>query len=167
MSRFRSLLGYTGATVVLLLAIATPLFLYNWFGSLIGAAGLKIHPVYSGGEAAFTVQREGYSVQVNQPVLKTMPLQRLTSFVQVTWTPVKGLPEHVAEELDIDRDGMADALVEFAVPREASGELAVTVTPRSDRVRALRAKGTQSMSALIVRVKDTIVVRLPVTANAG
>ncbi len=167
MSVLRPILGYTGAAIVLLLAIATPLFLYTWFGSLIGLAGLKIHPVYSGGEAAFTLQRDGYSVQVNKPVLKTRPLQRLTSFVQVTWTPAHGLPARVAEELDIDRDGTPDALVEFAVPREAAEELAVSVTPLSDRVGALRAKGTQSMSALIARVKDTIVVRLPVTANAG
>ena len=51
-------------------------------------------------------------------------------------TPASGLPARVAGEVD--------------------------VTPRGGHVRPLHAKGTPSLFALIARVKDTIVVHVPV-----
>jgi len=167
MSRLGPILGYGGAVLVLLAALLTPFVLYGWFQDVIGSLGLRIHPTYSGGEVAFVLPRDGYSVKVNQPVLRETPWQRVAPFVQIVWTPAHALPERVREELDIDGDGASDALVEFAVPRDSAAPIEVTVTPRGGKIHALHLRGTQSMSALAARVKDTIVVRLPVTANAG
>lgn len=167
MPRLGSILGYGGAALVLLAALATPFVLYGWFQDLIGSLGLRIHPTYSGGEVARVLPREGYSIRVNRPVWRETPWQRVAPFVQIAWTPAHALPERVREELDIDGDGASDALVEFAVPRDPAAPLEVTVTPRGGKVHPLHVRGTRSMSALVARVKDTIVVRLPVTANAG
>ncbi len=167
MSRLGSILGYGGAVLVLLAAILTPFVLYGWFQTLIGSLGLRIHPTYSGGEVAFVLPRDGYSVRVNRPVLRETPWQRVAPFVQIAWTPAQALPRRVREELDIDGDGASDALVEFAVPGDPTTPLEVNVTPRGAKVQALQLRGTRSMSALAARVKDTIVIRLPVPANAG
>jgi hypothetical protein len=167
MSRLGSILGYGGAVLVLLAALLTPFVLYGWFQNLIGSLGLRIHPTYSGGEVAFILPRDGYSGRGNRPVLRETPWQRVAPFVQSPWTPAQALPERVREELDIDGDGARDALVEFAVPRDPAARLEVKVTPRGGKVQAVQVRGTQSMSALAARVKDTIVVRLPVPADAG
>jgi len=161
MHRIRPILGYGGAVLTLTAALLTPFFLYGWFEKVIGSTGLTIHPVYSGGEVSHVIPRGAYSILVNRPVLKTSPLQRHNSFIQLTWTPVAGLPAHVADEVDLDRDGRLDVRVEFDVPKDAERDLEVRATPLSGRVRAMYVKGTSSLFALIARVKDTVVVRIP------
>lgn len=167
MFRIRPVLGYTGAVITLAAALLTPFLLYGWFQNVIGGAGLRIHPMYSGGEVSRVVTRGGYSILVNRPVLRGTPLERFDSFVQLTWTPASGLPERVADEVDLDGDGKPDALVQFTVPKDPSLELLVDVTPRGGHVRPLRAKGAPSLFALIARVKDTIVVRVPLARPTG
>ena len=167
MSRIRPVLGYTGAALTLAAALLTPFLLYGWFQNVIGGAGLRIHPMYSGGEVSHVLTRGGYSILVNRPVLRRTPLERFESFVQLTWTPASGLPERVADEVDLDGDGNSDVLVRFAVPQDPALDLMVEVTPRGGRVRTLHAKGAPSLFALIARVKDTIVVRLPLARPIG
>ncbi len=162
MSRLRSILGYTGATLTLIAALLTPFFLYGWFQNVIGASGIRIHPSYSGGELARVIQRDGYSIRVNRPVLRAKPTERFDPFVQIAWTPAKSLPEHIADEVDLDGDGLPDLLVRFDVPKDPAASLTVDVIPKSGRVRALHVTGAASLFALIARVKDTIVVRVPV-----
>ncbi len=162
MSRIRPVLGYTGAALTLLAALLTPFLLYGWFQNVIGGAGLRIHPIYSGGEVSHVLKRGGYSILVNRPVLRHTPLERFDSFVQIAWTPASGLPERVADEVDLDGDGNPDVLVQFDVPKDPSLDLVADVTPRGGHVRPLHAKGAASLFALIARVKDTIVVRVPV-----
>lgn len=166
MTRLRSVLGYTGAILTLLAAILTPFVLLGWFQQAIGSAGLRIHPMYSGGEVVHVIQREGYSIRVNQPVLREKPTERFEPFVQLAWTPAKNLPAHVADEVDLDADGQTDLLVRFDVPKDPSGALTVDVTAKSGRARTMRAQGTTSMYALIAHVKDAIVVRVPVAESA-
>jgi hypothetical protein len=159
--RLRSILGYSGAVLTLVVALLTPFLLYGWFQKAIGAAGLRIHPVYSGGDVSRVIQRDGYSIQVNRPVLRQTPLERVDSFVQITWTPAGHLPPRVSDEVDLDRDGKSDLLVQFEVPQDPALKLAVDVKPLGGRIKAMHVDGVESFSALIARVKDGIVVRVP------
>ena len=166
MPGIRSLLGYTAAALTLAAAILTPFLLYGWFQELIGSAGLRIHPMYSGGEISRVIERDGYTIRVNRPVLRKTPIEQFDPFVQLTWTPASALPERVDEEVDLDGDGSPEARIRFAVPKDPVLELAVDVTPRNTRVAPLHARGSPSLFALIARVKDTIVVRVPVAKPA-
>ena len=166
MTRLRSVLGYTGAILTLLAAILTPFVLLGWFQQTIGSAGLRIHPMYSGGEVVHVIRREGYSIRVNQPVPREKATERFEPFVQLAWTPAKNLPAHVADEVDLDADGQTDVLVQFDVPKDPSGSLTVDVTAKSGRAQTMHVQGTSSMYALIAHVKDAIVVRVPVAESA-
>lgn len=154
MKKLHSILGNSGAVLAVVLAAASPFLLFGWFQKAIGAAGLRIEPTYSGGELSHVIQRDGYLIRVNRPVLKRSPFQRVDPFVQMTWTPAASLPARVADEVDIDGDGAPDVLAQFH-------GLEVDVTPLRGGYRVMHSKGVTSFSALIARVKDGIVVRIP------
>ena len=156
MKRLRSILGNTGAVVTLALAVLTPFLLIGWFQSAIGSTRLRIDPAYSGGEVSRIIQRDGYRIVVNRPVLKRSPWQRVDSFVQIAWTPANRLPARVSEQVDVDGDGTPDVLVGFDTQK-----LVVDVTPLNPRYRAMHSQGVTSFSALIARVNDGVVVRIP------
>jgi hypothetical protein len=65
--------------------------------------------------------------------------------------------------VDLDGDGRADLLASFEVPRDPALPLFADVTPLGDRVRPLRHASRGDMSALIARVNDRIVLRVPLT----
>lgn len=158
MKRLRSILGNSGAVATLVFAVLIPFLLVGWFEKGIGRAGLRIDPVYSGGEISRVIQREGYRIVVNRPVPRRSPLQRIGPFVQLTWTPAGRLPARVSDEVDVDGDGAPDVRVSFD-----SVKLEVDVTPLNGRYRAMHTTGVTSFSALIARVKDGIVVRVPLS----
>ena len=152
-----SILGNSGAVLTLALAALTPFLLYGWFQSAIGAAHLRIDPTYSGGDISHVIEREGYRIVVNRPVPRRSALQSIGPFVQITWTPADRLPARVSEQVDIDGDGTPDVLVSIDTQK-----LVVDVTPLSARYRAMHSQGVTSFAALIARVKDGIVVRIPI-----
>jgi hypothetical protein len=160
-ARLRSILGYSGAVLTLATALLTPFLLDGWFQKAIGAAGLRIHPVYSGGDVSHVAQRGGYSIQVNRPVMRKTPLERVGSFIQITWTPADHLPARVSDQVDLDGDGKADLLVRFEVPRDPRLKLAADVTPLGGRAQPMHITGPESFSRLIARAKDGIVIRVP------
>ena len=122
----------------------------------IGAAHLRIDPTYSGGEVSHVIERPGYRMVVNRPVPRRSPLQRIGPFVQVAWTPAASLPAHLSDEVDLDGDGVPDVRVAID-----SHNLVVDVTPLGARYRPMHSQGVTSFSALIARVKDSLVVRIP------
>jgi hypothetical protein len=156
MKKVRSILGNSGAVVTLALAAAAPLVLFGWFQRAIGAAGLHIDAVYSGGEVARVIEHEGDRVAVNRPVTRRSPLQRVGSFVQVTWTPVSRVPARVSEQVDLDGDGTPDVLLSLD-----SQKLVMDATPLNPRYRRVHCEGVASFSELITRVNDGLVARLP------
>jgi hypothetical protein len=101
--------------------------------------------------------RPGCRIVVNHPVPRRSPLQRVDPFVQVAWTPVDKLPAHLSDDVDLDGDGVPDVRVAIG-----SHPLVVDVTPLGARYRPMHSQGVTSFSALIARVKDTLVVRIPV-----
>ena len=156
MKRLRSILGNTGAVLTLALAVIAPFLLYGWFQAAIGAARLHIDPTYSGGEISHVIQRPGYRIVVNRPVPRRSPLQRIGPFIQLAWTPAASLPAHLSDDVDLDGDGAPDIRVAID-----SHNLVVDVTPLTARYRPMHSQGVTSFSALIARVQDALVVRIP------
>jgi hypothetical protein len=144
--KLRAKLGYTGAVLTMVAALLTPFVLY---GSI--AKGR-------------TIQQSAYTIDVHRPVTPHM-LQREKPFVQLDWTPVSALPSHVADVVDVDGDGQPDVRVNFDVPTDPRANLHVDVEPLSPRFENVKNAGKERYSRLIVRVDDSILVRVPLAQH--
>jgi hypothetical protein len=160
----RALLGYTGATLTLLLAVLTPFWLSGFFSRSVAALPLHIDEVISGGPAVRGIPMGAYSIQIHRPVYPHM-LQREVPYVQLDWTPANALPAHVSDLVDVDGDGQPDVRVTFDVPRDPKALLHVTVDPLNPHYAALKHVAKPRFSSLIVRVDDVILVRIPLAPN--
>jgi hypothetical protein len=156
MKKLPAVLGHAAAVLAVVLAAIAPFVLFGGFTRAIGSLGLRIHPGYSGGEVARAISRPGYRVLIFQPVGRTTPLQRIQPFVQVQWTPASSLPPALSEDLDLDGDGKPDMRVALR-----PAELTLDAVPLDPRYRPARLKGVGSFSALVARVGDAVVARLP------
>lgn len=164
MRRLTATLGYFGAALTIAAMLLAPFVLFNLFGHALVATGIRVDPLYSGGDPLRAITKDGYRVVVNHPVFPVAPLSEIEPFVQLAWEPADALPPHVVEEVDVDGDGQPDLLARFDVPRDGAAELFADVTSLGDKVRPLqRVSRGPSMSALIVRVEDRIVLRVPLT----
>jgi hypothetical protein len=155
MTRLGSILGYSAAALTLAFAAAVP-FLLDPVERAIGTTGLRIDPIYSGGDVARVIDRGAYRIEVHRPVHRRWPTQHIDPFVQMVWTPADRLPARVADDVDVDGDGVPDLLVSFD-----PAKLDLAVTPRSAAFRPYRGAGVGSFAALIARVNNGIVVRAP------
>jgi hypothetical protein len=153
----RAFLGYSGAAVTVALALLSPFLLFGWFQNAIAAMRLRINPGYSGGELSHVIQRDGYRIAVNHPVWRRSPFQRVDSFVQLTFTPAARLPAQFSEAVDLDGDSTPDVVVRI----DTAGQLEVNVTPLNARYHPMHSKGVTSFAALIARVRDGVIVRIP------
>lgn len=162
MKRLSSILGITAAVLTVGVAAVSP---FIWSGALNRTSAalnkLRIDPIYTGGEPARVIARNGYQIVVYKPVPKRAPLAESGAFVQLVWKPAAALPPHISEEVDIDGNGRPDLVASFDVPRDPRTELRLNVKPLNGRLRPLNGIGKESFSALIARVNDTIVVRVP------
>ena len=159
--RLGSVAGYTGAALTVLMAMAGPFVLYGTFTRGIAATGVRIDPVYSGGAPARTIARPDYRIVVYRPVVPRAPLSIASPFVQLAWEPAAALPRRVDDAVDLDGDGRVDLVARFDVPADAAAPLFLDVTPAGGRVLPLRHVSRGSFSAMIARVGDRIVVRVP------
>jgi hypothetical protein len=126
---------------------------------------IRIDRSYSGGDPLRTIDQGGYRVVVHQPVWRRWPLERRDSFVQLTWRPVSAVPARISDEIDLDGDGKPDLRAAFDVPRDPNAGLRVDVTPLTPRVEPMTGVGKQSLSCLIARVNDSIVLRVPLRSR--
>ncbi|MDP3001267.1 MAG: hypothetical protein Q8N47_27540 [Bryobacterales bacterium] len=166
MTRLKSILGYTAAALTVAAARLLPFLLMHFFTRGVAATGLRIDPVYTGGEVVREIARDGYRVRVHRAVYPATPLQRVEPFVQLDWTPAAALPAQISEEVDLDGDGQPDLRARFSVPRGPNSELRVDVEPLGPRVKPLRGVGKESFYAMIARVREAIVVRVPLATDA-
>ena len=83
-------------------------------------------------------------------------MQRIGPFVQVTWTPAASLPARLSDDVDLDGDGAP--AVRVAID---SHNLVVDVAPLGARYHPMHSQGVTSFSALIARVNDSLIVRIP------
>jgi len=161
MKRLTVVLGYAAAVLTIAVAVLGPLFWFGFFSRVAAATSLRIDPVYSGGEPARSLGRNGYEIVVYKPVAKRSPLSQAGAFVQVVWRPASKLPAAVSESLDIDGDGRPDCSISFQVPPDPKTKMHVTEEPLAAFVLSMHQVSRDSFSSLIARVNDTIVVRVP------
>ncbi|MGD0580897.1 MAG: hypothetical protein ABSC08_18470 [Bryobacteraceae bacterium] len=161
MKRLTSILGIAAAVLTVAVAVVGPLVWFGAFNRAAASTKLRIDPLYTGGEPARVLERTGYQIVVYKPVPKRALLSESGGFVQLVWKPATALPPHVSEEIDIDGDGRPDVVASFDVPRDPGTELRLTVKPLNARLQPLNGIGKESFSALIARVNDSIVVRVP------
>jgi hypothetical protein len=161
MKRLTTLLGYSVAVLTIVVAVVGPLFWFGFFSRAAARTSLRIDPEYTGGEPARTLARDSYQIVIYKPVLKRAPLSPIASFVQIVWKPASALPAAISEPLDLDGDGQPDCVVSFEVPRDPQAKLRVTVKPLNGLVQPMNEVSKDSFAALIARVNDTIVVRVP------
>ena len=152
--------GYTGAGLTVFAAALVPFLLYRIFTKGFSSLGLHVDEMYSGGPKIRTVQGAGYAIEIHRPVSPHM-LQSERPFVQLDWRPASALPPHVSDLVDIDGDGKPDIHVNFDVPKDAKAVLHVDVEALNPRYKAMRNVGKEKFSALIVRVDDAVLVRVP------
>jgi hypothetical protein len=155
-------LGYTAAGMTVVVAMLVPFLLIGLFAKGVTRLGLHVDEMYSGGPTARTIQAQGYTIEIHRAVYPHM-LQTEKPFVQIDWKPAAALPAHVSDTVDIDGDGQPDVRMSFEVPKDPKTPLRVDVDSLNPRYQAMRNVGKQGFSELIVRVDDTILVRVPLT----
>ena len=161
MKRLTAILGYAAALLTIAAAVVGPLVWFGVFSRAAAKTSLRIDPMYTGGEPARTIARNGYQIVVYKPVSKRAPLSQAGAFVQVVWKPASALPPSISEAIDLKGDGRPDCVVSFRAPRDPHAKLRVSVEPLTAFVQPMREVGKDSFSSLIARVNDTIVVRVP------
>ena len=155
-------LGYTAAGMTVIAAVLVPFLLMGMFAKGFTKLGLHVDEMYSGGPTVRTIQASGYTIGIHKVVYPHL-LQTEKPFVQLDWKPVAALPEHVSEAVDVDGCGQPDVRVSFDLPKDPKKALRVDVEALNPRFQTMRNVGKAKFSELIVRVDDTIIVRVPLT----
>jgi hypothetical protein len=158
--KLRATLGYTAAALTMVAALLVPFVLYGGFAKGVAALGLHVDEVYSGGPTLRTIQHGAYTIAVHREVTPHM-LQSEKPFVQLDWSPASALPSQVSDDVDVDGDGQADLRVNFAAAKDPKAVLHVNVEPLNSRFQSVKDATKESYSRLIVRVDDSILVRVP------
>jgi hypothetical protein len=163
--RILSILAYTGAALMLVVAASVPFVLMGVFSKAVADAGLHIDAAYSGGTVARIIDRGGYKIVVYQPVEPRL-LERIEPFVQVVFEPVDALPARVSEEIDLDGDGQPDVRVSFSLPADPNAPLRGDVTALNGKYISLTNVTGESFSRMVVRAGKQIVVRVPLNRGS-
>ena len=158
--KLRAVLGYTAAGATVLVAMLTPFLLMGLFSKGVLALPLHVDEMYSGGPKVRAIPMGAYSIDVHRPVYPHF-LQTEKPFIQLDWTPVSALPQHVSDLVDIDGDSQPDIHVSFDVPHDPKAPLRVDVDSLNPRYQAMQNAGKEKYSRLIVRVDNAILVRVP------
>ncbi len=160
-ARILAILAYTGAGLMLAVAVCVPFVLIGAFSGVVARAGLHIDATYSGGAIARTIQRNGYRILVYQPVQPRL-FERVEPFVQLAFEPADSLPARVSDEVDLDGDGKPDVRVSFTMPADASTKIRGDVTALNEGYVSLANVADESFSRMVVRTGNQVVVRVPV-----
>jgi len=161
MRRLTAILGYTAAGLTIAVALIAPFLWFNLFTGAVAKAGLRIDPVYTGGDPVRTIERPGYSIAVHRPVPRHTLFSRGDSFVQLVWRPAAALPDRLSDAIDLDGDARPDLVVSFRHANNPGADLRFNVVPLNPSVQAVRNAGKMGFSCLIARVGDSVVVRVP------
>jgi hypothetical protein len=164
MNWLTSKLGYVAAGMTVIVAMLVPFVLTGLFAKGFTRLGLHVDEMYSGGPTARTIQEKGYTIEIHRAVYPHL-LQSEKPFVQIDWKPAVALPDRVTDTVDIDGDGQPDVRVSFDVPKDSRASLHVNVDSLNPRYQAMRSVGRKKFSELIVRVDETILVRVPLTGR--
>lgn len=162
MTHLKAKVGYAVAGLTLLATFLAPFLLYGFFTRGFSSLGLQVDEMYSGGPIVRTVQAGNYTIAIHRAVSPHM-WQTEQPFVQIDWKPVNSLPPQVSDLVDVDGDGTTDLRVNFDVPANPKAKLHVNVESFNPRYKSMRNVTKEKFSALIVRVDDAILVRVPLS----
>ena len=124
MSRIKAYLAYSWAALAAPLVLVTFMGMQPLAGKLVAVTGLHVHPIYTGGEVAQTIDHGQYQTLIHRPVFDGLIGRRNTGFVQIKWQPKDAnLPAMIDESIDFDADGSSDFRIRLnTVTQEASIE---------------------------------------------
>jgi hypothetical protein len=110
--RLPALLAYGWAFLAGPLLLATFLGMEPLTGKLVAVTGLHVHPIYTGGAEARTIEHGRYETHLHSPVFDGLIGQRSHGFIQIQWTPKDtNLPDRIEEPIDFDGDGTNDFMI--------------------------------------------------------
>lgn len=108
MKKLKAILGY------LIAALMVPLGMFTLIGMgpvsemIVNVTGVRISPLYTGGEVVRTVDHLSYETRIHRPVFDALIGETREGFVQIVWSPRNALPATVEETIDFDTDGTPD-----------------------------------------------------------
>jgi hypothetical protein len=108
MPKIRSILGYMWAGAAIIVVFATFLGSSIFGRALVAVSGVKISPLYSGGEVVRSVDHGSYKALIHRPVFDALIGERSEGFIQLNWEPLAGLPPVIEESVDYNGDGKED-----------------------------------------------------------
>ncbi|MCX5645542.1 MAG: hypothetical protein NTZ17_12840 [Phycisphaerae bacterium] len=78
-------------------------------GRLVAVTGLHVHPLYTGGAVAQTIDHGRYQTLIHRPVFDGLVGQREYGILQIRWQPKDAnLPERIDEAIDLDADNTSE-----------------------------------------------------------
>ena len=134
MSRVKAYLAYSWAFLAAPLVLVTFMGMDSLAGKLVAVTGLRVHPIYTGGEVARTIDHGQYETWVHHPVFDGLVGPRSHGFIQIQWRPKDAnlLPERLKEQIDLDTDGTSRFLIRLntktnGADLEASGSRVLSI----------------------------------------
>jgi len=122
MSRIKAYLAYGWAFLAAPLVLATFLGMDSLPRGLVAVTGLHVHPIYTGGEVARTLDHGPYETRVHRPVFDGLIGPRSHGFIQIQWCPTDAnLPDLIAEQIDFDADGTSDFQIRLNTKTNEAG----------------------------------------------
>jgi hypothetical protein len=163
MKRMIYFLANGAAVLTILFAVALPIKVEPIFLSAVKSLDLKIAPWFSGGEAAFVIDRVTYQIKVYRPVYPALVGEGSKGFVQLVWQPRSALSSRVQDALDLDGDGKVDCQISILNPPGETAAPLLTVISKSPWVLPVQKSRTTSFEEVLVeKGRDAIYVRIPV-----
>ena len=151
MNKLKAIAGYTWAALTIPLVLATFVGMNFWAKTLVHATGLKVSPWFTGGEVRKTIDHGGYQTSIHRPVFDGLVTDYPSGFVQIDWGPLSALPEHIAEDFEVDGDGRPAVHVELA-----THDLTATLRSLDPRVEGLVG---------IYPLKNVLAIRVKLNKN--
>jgi hypothetical protein len=107
MSKIISFFAYIIAVLCIVVAVAT--FVGNGFfaAKIADLTGIRVSPVFSGGEVKKILKLKGYEVKIHEPVFQGLFSPRKNGFVQVDFVGEE-IPGNISSDIDYDNDGITD-----------------------------------------------------------
>ena len=114
MNRLFKCIAYGWAIAATPIILATFIGMDFWAGKLVYLTGLKVSPIYTGGEVTQTIEHEGYETLIYQPVFDGLLCEQKEGFIQIGWKPTQDrLPEFINDMIDFDKDGKNDFRIDL------------------------------------------------------
>jgi hypothetical protein len=113
MARIKSILGYTAASLTIIVSLAT--FIGNdYFGKkLVATTGLIISPWITGGKIVQSIDHGDYKTEIFQTVFRRLFSDMDKGFVQIEWVRINKIPDVISEDIDYDNDGKIDFRIDY------------------------------------------------------